>query len=475
MPISICEEIERECANFWWDMDNGKKQMHWKRWKYLCLSKQKGGIYWRIGNGETTRVVKDKWILGCQGTIKPIAYGLEDQRVSSLLVDGKWNEPFIVQHFDQNVVDQILKIPLLSSDEIDIRFWKNDSKGKYSVRNGYHSACDLYLPPMHQSSYKLEAWWKFIWNLNIPPKVKILWWRLSHDIIPTSANLKDHHIPIPPSCIFCGFYCDSSVHALFLCPVMRKVWKQTDLWNTILGLRDVDTLDCCNWLKTQLDIPQFERLATFTWGLWKSRITVAHEKEYESTNQNLDWCEKLLEEFQKAGIKIDKVNNPTFSLGSEGENAPNKGILQMEVDACVNVKKQHFGIGGVLKDFDGRILQAFGMSIAAPSSVVEGELIVIHEGIKFIHARGIRRCRIVSDSLISVQAVMKSEEDFTYIGARVNQIKMLTNDTETGELRHISRSLNTNAHALARFASFIPISFVWDDGILPFWLEDCTL
>ncbi|XP_073121252.1 uncharacterized protein [Henckelia pumila] len=189
MPISICEEIERGCAKFWWGMDNGKKQLHWKRWKDLFLPKQKGGMgfrrlvpfnqallakqiwriicnpnsllarvlkaryfkhmdimqaslgnnlsfvwrsliwgqelldkgmYWRIGNGKTTRVVKDKWILGCQGTIKPIAYGLEDQRVSSLLVDGKWNEPFIVQHFDQNIVDQILKIPLLSSDEIDI-------------------------------------------------------------------------------------------------------------------------------------------------------------------------------------------------------------------------------------------------------------------------------------------------------------------------------------------------------------------
>lgn len=41
---STCKEIELECANFWWGMNNGKKQMHWKSWEVLCKDRSLGGL-----------------------------------------------------------------------------------------------------------------------------------------------------------------------------------------------------------------------------------------------------------------------------------------------------------------------------------------------------------------------------------------------------------------------------------------------
>ncbi|XP_075499798.1 putative mitochondrial protein AtMg00310 [Primulina tabacum] len=47
ISTSICEEIERACANFWWGVDDGKNRMHWKSWKALCKPKCIGGLGFR--------------------------------------------------------------------------------------------------------------------------------------------------------------------------------------------------------------------------------------------------------------------------------------------------------------------------------------------------------------------------------------------------------------------------------------------
>ncbi|XP_073121147.1 uncharacterized protein [Henckelia pumila] len=47
IPVSICEDIERECANFWWGMEDGRRKMHWKSWKKLCKPKCLGGLGFR--------------------------------------------------------------------------------------------------------------------------------------------------------------------------------------------------------------------------------------------------------------------------------------------------------------------------------------------------------------------------------------------------------------------------------------------
>ncbi|XP_075478858.1 uncharacterized protein LOC142519715 [Primulina tabacum] len=47
IPKAICNAIEKECANFWWGMQDGKRNMHWKTWQTLCVPKCMGGLGFR--------------------------------------------------------------------------------------------------------------------------------------------------------------------------------------------------------------------------------------------------------------------------------------------------------------------------------------------------------------------------------------------------------------------------------------------
>lgn len=47
IPSSICDDINKIYAKFWWGSSGDKKKIHWRNWKFLCKSKDKGGMGFR--------------------------------------------------------------------------------------------------------------------------------------------------------------------------------------------------------------------------------------------------------------------------------------------------------------------------------------------------------------------------------------------------------------------------------------------
>lgn len=47
IPTMICDEIERECANFWWGLKDEGSKIHWSTWNELCKPKHCGGLGFR--------------------------------------------------------------------------------------------------------------------------------------------------------------------------------------------------------------------------------------------------------------------------------------------------------------------------------------------------------------------------------------------------------------------------------------------
>ncbi|XP_057791163.1 uncharacterized mitochondrial protein AtMg00310-like [Salvia miltiorrhiza] len=260
VPAAVCNDIERECCNFWWGNEGDRKLMHWSSWKNLCAPKSKGGvgfrrlesfnrallakqawrlikfpnslvarllkgryyrngdmmdaippcnasfswrsicwgggllrkgIRWRIGNGTGVRAFVDPWIPMEGGGGRGSGSEGDGVRVADFLRDdGGWNQQKLESSFLPHEVAAVLNIDRESRKEEDVRFWRYDEKGRYTVKSGYLLETGFYDGHDSTSSSETKRWWSHIWNINVPPKVRVFMWRATSNFIPTHENLK---------------------------------------------------------------------------------------------------------------------------------------------------------------------------------------------------------------------------------------------------------------------------------------------
>jgi hypothetical protein len=63
-----------------------------------------------------------------------------------------------------------------------------------------------------------------VWGLQVPPKIHIFLWLVSHNKIMTRDNLKKRHVNKPGDCVFCSDL-ESIHHLLFDCVTARSTWN----------------------------------------------------------------------------------------------------------------------------------------------------------------------------------------------------------------------------------------------------------
>ncbi|KAL5841983.1 hypothetical protein ACOSQ3_012586 [Xanthoceras sorbifolium] len=71
------------------------------------------------------------------------------------------------------------------------------------------------------SSLGPNIWWKRLWSLPLPCKIKFFLWKLGLNILPTKENLRRRKILLVDSCPRCENEVESIDHALWglCCPV----------------------------------------------------------------------------------------------------------------------------------------------------------------------------------------------------------------------------------------------------------------
>ncbi|XP_058759067.1 uncharacterized protein LOC131632311 [Vicia villosa] len=81
-----------------------------------------------------------------------------------------------------------------------------------------------------------------MWNLKLPPKIKVFTWRLFIDRLPTRDNLLKRGVTsvVCPNCVMCGSSLESSSHLFFFCQEVKAVWNYVFTWLDIAEEITVD-------------------------------------------------------------------------------------------------------------------------------------------------------------------------------------------------------------------------------------------
>lgn len=132
-----------------------------------------------------------------------------------------WKEDVIDRIFTSEEAMTIKCIPLSRSVKEDMLVWKGDNSGEYYVCSGYRSLLDQQIT--NNNLQQQNNFYKNLWSLDIPSKIKISIWRLNNNWVPTLSVLYNPRIATSPVCPRCGLVPKTVLHVLLYCGLAHEV------------------------------------------------------------------------------------------------------------------------------------------------------------------------------------------------------------------------------------------------------------
>ncbi|GJN04355.1 hypothetical protein PR202_ga21898 [Eleusine coracana subsp. coracana] len=232
-PNSLCARVLK--GRYFHDSDimGARRKKHATfTWRAILAGRDvlSRGLVKRIGDGTSTMIWQDRLIPGHFGghPLTPTD-GQPMERVSDLLTaSGIWNEQLIREIFFDVDAYAILKLPVYGR-EADFWAWEAEKHENYSVKSAYklldHDQNNG--NNLSDASRSSEDEWKSTWKLDVPPKVRVFWWRVLHGFLPAKQVLHHRHVERVANYDMCGASEESIHHILIESTVARLFWAQT--------------------------------------------------------------------------------------------------------------------------------------------------------------------------------------------------------------------------------------------------------
>lgn len=237
--------------------DVGERPSHTWRGILAARNGLSQGLRKRIGNGLDTAIWGDFWVPPRSSsrimTRRPPDCVFPD-KVSDLIDWSTWSWDFelISNTFWEVDVHNILQLSFGSPTTEDKLFWAFSKTGHFTVRSCYHNLLNgkIGMDSPGGSASEDNSRWKWLWKINVPPKVRTFLWRASHEIIPTRAALASRHVGTNPFCDFCNEEIETGAHLFFTCPFFAAIWTENPFGithpfpasNFAMGLRSLRDL-----------------------------------------------------------------------------------------------------------------------------------------------------------------------------------------------------------------------------------------
>ena len=194
------------------------------------------GLRWSVGNGESILVWGDRWLpsTSTHKVVSPKLFLHKDTRVSEFIdpdVAG-WKGGALDAVFLPHETELIKSIPISLQLPEDKLIWALTSNGVFSVGSAYRLAMDQARAERSGSSSnngKICKFWRQLWLLEIPHKVRHFAWRAIKGILPTKVNLVKRGVIHDDRCDECNVEAESEGHLLWSCRRAQEVWQNSKL------------------------------------------------------------------------------------------------------------------------------------------------------------------------------------------------------------------------------------------------------
>ncbi|XP_073042054.1 uncharacterized protein [Primulina eburnea] len=423
LPISLCNELEQCCSNFWWNSKSSGGSLHWVRWRNMCRPKQFGGMGFR----------------------SLLAFN------RALLAKQVWR----IINYPSSLMAQVLKARYFKYD--DIMTAQLGSKPSY-------------------------VWRSILWSRDLIQKG--LLWRVGNGL--RIKAYSDRWIPkLASGMSSLGRSNDSLLVHELISPdrtwneiMVRSIFPSFEadrILETPYGILSQKILDIGNGEKMviiRLNPVEFEQFALLAWAIWTDLCKIKHNTQISNIEIKVNWVFSYLDQFQKARLAFCASSEISKAVSSEKWEPPPIGDFRLDVDAGIKENLGICSVGAVIRNQLGMICAASASCYRFSGSVVDAELHAIHFGMLLALKCDFHNVRLFSDSSVAVKLVTSLSVSLNHQGVLVSNILDLLDFGRFYGIYHVSRRANRVAHSLAHFAFSHPSPLCWVDALYPSWLMD---
>ena len=164
------------------------------------------------------------------------------------------------------LISLIKGIPLPLNPMPDEPIWGPSSSGLFTVKTANWLSHKLPTPA--------EKWpHRWIWQLDIPPKLKLFMWQICHNSLGVRGILAHRNIVPFSTCAICTDHTESLDHLFGGCPSLRPLWQLPALKDWLPHSLPLATLHL-SLSKIRSDKLSTIKLVFLLWSIWKERNAI---------------------------------------------------------------------------------------------------------------------------------------------------------------------------------------------------------
>ncbi|CAL1413360.1 unnamed protein product [Linum trigynum] len=397
------------------------------------------GLRWRIGDGTTVQVLADKWLPSNPPSIPLLQPHINfcPVLVSELICpfSRSWNVDLLTSLFLPESVSLILSIPLLLQASPDKLIWHHSPTGEYTVKTGYHVLTDelLSVHPPAPLPYDCR-FWKVLWSLPLPPKLKFFWWRVVRGFLPVRAVLQVKRLVTDNTCPICSEGAETIGHSFLHCRVAVELWAMAGLGNLRRRLEGLSHLNCwqvlffsCHLSKTEIADVVF-----LCWRVWKSRCWALHKHIQYMGQALFRQFRAQVDEWQLASAPLTLhrggggARRARMGATQEARNlvpagvCPADGVL-VRFDGAWK-KDAGVGIGFVGFSNNGQLVFAFGRHYPGVSDPFISELLALRDAVNWCVLHGFGSVNFCGDCQLLIRRIRTREVNHGMGGALLEEV-----------------------------------------------------
>ncbi|CAL1399381.1 unnamed protein product [Linum trigynum] len=430
-------------------------------WQSVLYGRQllEQGLRWQIGNGESALLLDSNWIPQLHPA-KPV-YNPQvlpagrDLLVSEVLAQdggGGWCEAKLSQWFDPPTCRLIRSIPLPRQNLEDKLIWHRTSDGAFTVKTAYHLAVDL--DKRHGCWQATVSWmdrtsWIWLWEADIPPKLKVFVWQIFHRLLPTTEGLIEKGVPVLPRCPVCWEASETMEHLFLDCPVARALWDYSSLEHLGQGLpRHTFPLFLKRLFALLHHPPMIMAVVAVLWRIWKSRNWVVFEGKQFGFPALMRQFHQQCEEWER--VPVDRVV-PGSRPSLHPPDLAGGFTMVCMWDGATRAGSHSAG-GMVLLDSQREVLRVQGIQFGSIDEPLVVEALVLREALLWCLANGFQDVRFEGDAKVIIDKINQAATRDSRIGMILEEIRQCMQNNPGFSLRFVGRRNNRVAHVVARKA-----------------------